>query len=156
MKVPCKEKKEWRESRKVSWGRHPCTLEERGQVWDVSNNGSDSAKFKVRPMLDFRELNTYEASHMESNGMDVCGETMWEWRQMVGADTIVDLKSAYCQLYVAEKLYQYELVRNKRNTYYFTRLSFGVNVAPKTMAAVLKTILSRARKNRESHNFVHW
>ena len=50
-------------------------------------------KNKVRPVLDFRELNKYVACHTK-DGIDICEEVMREWRRMERATKIVDLKSA--------------------------------------------------------------
>ena len=52
-------------------------------------------KNKVRPVLDFREMNDHVSCHTGGDAIDVCGETLRQWRQAAGASTIVDLKSAY-------------------------------------------------------------
>lgn len=100
-------------------------------------------KQKVRPVLDFRELNVHVACHTGGDVMDVCGETMREWRQIQKAATIVDLKSAYLQIHISQEFWKYQLVRYKGRTYCLTRLGFGLNSAPKIMAAILKTVLSK-------------
>ena len=73
-------------------------------------------KNKVRPVLDFRELDGYVMCHTGDDITDVCGKTLREWKQPRGASTIVDLKSAYLQIHVAEKLWRYQLVRYKGKT----------------------------------------
>ena len=107
-----------------------------------------ATKGKVRPVLDFRELNKYIKSYTGSDIIDVCDEKMRKWRQLAGGTAIVDLKSAYLQLYVAKRLWRYQLVRYKGRIYCLTRLGFGLNVAPKIMAAVLKTVLMKGDKTR--------
>ena len=37
-------------------------------------------KDKVRPVLDFRELNGHVMCHTGDDVTDVCGETLREWR----------------------------------------------------------------------------
>lgn len=57
--------------------------------------------------------------------------------------TIVDLKVAYLQIHLVRKLWKYQLVQFKGNTYFLTHLEFGLNVVPKVMA----TVLESARKD---------
>lgn len=102
-------------------------------------------KNKVRPVLDFRELNGYVMCHTGDDVTDVCGETLRKWRQMRGASTIVDLKSAYLQIHVAKKLWRYQLVKYNGRTYCLTRLGFGLNAAPKIMTSILKTVLGKRK-----------
>ena len=64
----------------------------------------------------------------------------------------MDLKSAYLQLYEAKELWQYQLVSYKGKTYCLTRLGFGLNVALKIMAAMLKTVLKKGSKTKEATN----
>ena len=108
-----------------------------------------ASKKKVRPMLDYRELNRFVACHTGSDIIDVCDEKMRKWRRLKGGIAIMDLKSTYLQLHVAKELWQYQLVSYKRKTYCLTRLGFGLNVAPKIMAAVLKTVLKQRSKTKE-------
>lgn len=53
--------------------------------------------------------------------------------------------AAYSQLYITEKLWWYQFVKYNGKIYSCTMLGFGHNVAPKIMAAVLKTVV---RKNK--------
>lgn len=103
-------------------------------------------KNKVRPVLDFRELNEYVDSHTGDGAVDVCSETLRNWRRMNGAATIIDLKSAYLQIRVAESLWKYQLVRYKGKTYCLTRLGFGLNAAPRIMTVLLKTVLGKDKR----------
>ena len=70
----------------------------------------------------------------------------------MGTNTIIDLKLGYLQLHVAEKQWQYQLVKYKGTTYCLTRLGFGMNVAPKIMSAVLKIVLKQEEKIEKATN----
>ena len=102
-------------------------------------------KNKVRPVLDFRELNEYIVSNPGADAA-ACNETLREWRKKVGPLKLVDLKSAYLQLHVDRSLWPYQRVRYNGTFYYLTRLGFGLNVAPKIMTKVLKRVLSYDEK----------
>ena len=56
-------------------------------------------KKKVRPVLDFQDLNKYVACRTR-NGIDVCKEVMRKWKRMERATKIM----AYLQIHVAKKL----------------------------------------------------
>lgn len=101
-------------------------------------------KKKVRPVLDFRELNKYVNCHTGDDVIDVCTETLREWRQETGAATIVDLKAAYLQIRISKELWRYQLVNYKGKTFCLTRLGFGLNCAPRIMSKVLKHVLSKS------------
>ncbi|GAB1600005.1 hypothetical protein Ahia01_000278000, partial [Argonauta hians] len=94
--------------------------------------------------------NDHVMCHTGGDVVDVCGETLRAWRRVSDRASIVDLKSAYLQLHVAEDLWPYQLVRYKGVTYCLTRLGFGLNSAPKIMARVLKTVLSMDQGIREA------
>ena len=64
-------------------------------------------KDKVRPVLDFRELNEHVSNHPGTDAA-VCSETLRRWRRIPGRLKIVDLKSAYLQVHVTEGLWQYQ------------------------------------------------
>ena len=109
-----------------------------------------ATKKKVRPVLDYRELNHFVACHAGSDIIDMCDEKMKKWRRLEGGTAIVDLRSAYLQLYVAKEQWQYQLVSYKGKTYCPTRSGFGFNVVPKIMVAVLKTVLKKGSKTKEA------
>ena len=111
-----------------------------------------ATKKKIRLVLDFRVLNRFVACHTGRDIIDMCNEKMRKWRWLEGGTAIVDLKSAYLQLHVAKELWQYQLVCYKGKTYCVTRLGFGLNVAPKIMSAVLKTVLKKGSKTKEATN----
>ena len=99
-------------------------------------------KKKVRPVLDFRELNKYVVCHT-GDGINVCEEVMREWKRMEWATKIVNLKSVYLQIHVDKKLWQYQLVEYIGQIYCMTRLGFGLSSMPKIMTAVLKMVLTK-------------
>lgn len=102
-------------------------------------------KHKVRLVLDFREVNTYISCHMGR-------ETMREWRQTIGAATIVDPKLAYLQLHVTEKLWQYQLVRYKKFTYYY--IGVWVERCTKYHGGCAQDCTEAGGDNRASHKLL--
>ena len=109
-----------------------------------------ATKKKVRPVLDFHELNLFVVCHTGRDIIDMYNEKMRKWRWLEIGTVIVDLTSAYLQLHVAKELWQHQLVSYKGKTYCLTRLGFRLNVAPKIMTAVLKTVLKKGSKAKEA------
>lgn len=97
-------------------------------------------KNKVRPVLDYRELNVAVQSHTANS--DVCPDTLRRWRLMGDHLAIVDLKNAYLQLRVRRDLQEYQIVCIKGQYYRLTRLGFGLSSAPKIMTAIVRYILN--------------
>lgn len=98
-------------------------------------------KNKVRPVMDFRELN----SHVDAltGDADVCSERLREWRRC-GADcSVLDLRDAYMQIGVHESLWPYQTVIFQNRRYCMTRLGFGLSVAPAVMKTVLQKVLDQ-------------
>lgn len=85
-------------------------------------------KAKVRPVMDFRELNTHVDAFTAS--ADVCADKLREWRRQRTNVTVIDLRKAYPVIF-----------RGWR--YCLTRLGFGLSVAPSIMKAVLAKVLSQ-------------
>ena len=104
-------------------------------------------KDKVRPVLDFRELNEHVSSHPGTDAA-VCCDTLRKWRRMPGPLKIVDLKSAYLQVRVNEGLWQYQQVIYKGRRYHLTRLGFGLNIAPKIMSKIVQLVLAQDERVR--------
>ena len=119
----------------------PCANSEKGGVLPLMAV-VQSTKGKVRPVLDFRELNEHVSSHP---GVDaaVCSETLRRWRRMPGATKIVDLKSAYLQVRVDRELWRHQQVSYNGRRYMLTRLGFGLNCAPKIMSTIVKLVLAQ-------------
>ena len=107
-------------------------------------------KGKVRPVLDFRELNAHVECHTGDEITDICGERLREWRQVEGEAELVDLKAAYLQIKVSRELWKYQLVKYKGKMYCLTRLGFGLNSAPRIMSKILKTVLRADQKVGEA------
>lgn len=97
-------------------------------------------KEKVRPVLDYRELNQYVSSHTGTS--DVCGEKLRKWRCMGKNVKMIDLRKAYLQIHLSKKLWKFQVVKFHGMTYCLTRLGFGLNVAPKIMSAIVNKVLS--------------
>ncbi|XP_076049741.1 uncharacterized protein LOC143030477 [Oratosquilla oratoria] len=100
-------------------------------------------KSKIRPVLDFRELNQFVKCHTGDDFVDVCSETLRRWRRMREASTVVDLRAVYLQIHVTKKLWKYQLVKYKGRTYCLTRLGFGLSSAPRIMTRILKKRLEK-------------
>ena len=99
-------------------------------------------KDKVRPVMDYRELNAFVESHTGDEEIAVCAEKVRSWRQLQGDLKLVDLKNAYLQIHVSKDLWQYQVVRFQGVTYALTRLGFGLTSAPRIMSMILKRVLS--------------
>ncbi|XP_067931095.1 uncharacterized protein [Watersipora subatra] len=83
-------------------------------------------KDKVRPVMDYRELNAF----------------VEKWRQLQGELKVLDLKSAYLQIHISKDLWKYQVVRYKGVHYALIRLGFGLSCAPRIMTSILKKVLS--------------
>ena len=96
---------------------------------------------KVRPVLDYRELNRYIAAHTAD--ADVCGEQLRRWRRHGSRVAVVDLKKAYLQLRLDRRLWPYQTVEIRGLRYCLTRVGFGLNIGPLVMKAVVRAILEQ-------------
>ena len=96
---------------------------------------------KVRPVLDYRELNSHITAHTAD--ADVCAEQLRRWRRRGNNVAIVDLRKAYLQLHVDPRLWPYQTVKIGGTRYCLTRLGFGLSVAPEVMRSVVQTILQQ-------------
>ena len=97
---------------------------------------------KVRPVMDYRELNR----HVQSRpGQDtaVCQEKIREWRRQGTVASLLDLRKAYLQVHVSKKLQRFQTVRYKGQLYVMTRMGFGLNVAPKVMSRIIGAVLAQ-------------
>lgn len=99
-------------------------------------------KDKVRPVMDYRELNNFVESHTGDEQTAVCADKVRRWRQLRGELKVVDLKSAYLQIHVSTDLWQYQVVRYNGVHYALTRLGFGLSCAPRVMTMILGKVLS--------------
>ena len=96
-------------------------------------------KDKVRPVLDYRELNQFVHSHTADS--DVCPDTLRKRRLMGDRLGVVDLKDAYLQLHVKRELQEFQVVCISGQYYRLTRVGFGLTSAPKIMSAIVRHIL---------------
>lgn len=101
-------------------------------------------KGKVRPVLDYRELNGYVESHPGAD-VAVCDEAMRRWRRKCSALKIIDLKSAYLQICIDASMWRFQRVQYAGRTFTLTRLGFGLNCAPKIMSAIVRCVLRKDR-----------
>ena len=118
--------------------------------WKGDDNGvlplmavDQPTKGKVRPVLDYRELNKHVSCHTGDEVIDVCADKLREWRQVEGETELVDLKAAYLQIRVTEDLWKHQLVRFKGKLFCLTRLGFGLSAAPRIMSKILKCVLKK-------------
>ena len=103
-------------------------------------------KGKVRPVLDYRELNDFVECHTGED-IVVCDETLRKWRRLHGGLKLVDLKCAYLQIHVDKSLWPYQLVQYKGKTYCLTRHGFGLNCAPRILMRILREVLASSYKS---------
>ena len=116
-------------------------------------------KDKVRPVMDYRELNDYVECHTGNDMVAVCGEKIRKWRKLKGELKVVDLKSAYLQIHIAKDLWKYQVVKYKGVPYALTRLGFGLSCAPRIMTAILGKVLSlddRVRRELTTILMIWW
>ena len=96
---------------------------------------------KVRPVLDYRELNGYVTAHTAD--ADVCADQLRKWRRHGAHVAVVDLRKAYLQLRLDRRLWPYQTVVVRGRRFCLTRLGFGLNIAPLVMKAVVRAVLSQ-------------
>ncbi|KFD62362.1 hypothetical protein M514_25485 [Trichuris suis] len=98
-------------------------------------------KEKVRPVMDFRELNAFIETFTAD--ADVCAQRLREWRRQGPNVSVIDLKAAYLQIHVEKSLWPFQTVTFDGRRFCLTRLGFGLNVAPLVMKAVLNCVLAK-------------
>ena len=98
-------------------------------------------KDKVRPVMDFRELN----SHVDvfTANADVCADKIREWPRLGTNVAFVNLCIAYLQIRVHESLWSYPTVIFRGQSYCLARLVFGSNVAPSVMKSLLTAMMTQ-------------
>ena len=98
-------------------------------------------KSKVRPMMDFRQLNCYV--DVFTANADVCAAKLRKWRQKGSNVSLLELKRAYLQVRVQKTLWPFQTVKIGRHRYCLTRSGFGLNVAHLLMKAIVSAVLSQ-------------
>jgi len=106
------------------------------------------SKNKVRPVMDYRELNKHVDAFTAN--ADVCAAKLREWRQQGSNVALLDLKRAYLQIHVHESLWAFQTVIVKGKRYCLTRLGFGLNVAPLIMKAIVNAVLTQEEPMRKA------
>ena len=92
-------------------------------------------KQKVRPVLDFRELNDHV--DLFTACADICTKKLREWRRAGSNVSMLDLRKAYLQVRVHQSLWSYQTVLFKGQRYCLTHMGFGLNVAPSIMLTIV-------------------
>ena len=105
-------------------------------------------KQKVRPVMDYRELNEHIEAYTAD--ADVCAEKLRTWRRMGVEVAALDLKSAYLQIHVKKELWSYQTVVFQGKRWALSRLGFGISVAPLLMKAIVNRVLSLDPSVREA------
>ncbi|KAF0312702.1 hypothetical protein FJT64_016573 [Amphibalanus amphitrite] len=98
-------------------------------------------KEKVRPVLDYRELNSHLNAHTAE--ADVCADQLRKWRRHGRNVAVVDLKKAYLQIHLDESLWPYQTVEIRGQRFYLGRLGFGLSLGPLVMKAVVSAVLAQ-------------
>ena len=101
-------------------------------------------KQKVRPVLDYQELN----DHVDpfTARADICTEKLREWRRAGSNVSLLNLRKAYLQVRVHQSLWSYQTVLFKGRRYCLTRMGFGCNVAPSIMQTIVNAILTKDKR----------
>ena len=66
-------------------------------------------KNKVRPVMDFRELNEFVECHLGTHAA-ACDKTVRRWRHMREPLKVLDLKSAYLKIHIDSSLWPFQQV----------------------------------------------
>ena len=98
-------------------------------------------KQKVRPVLNYRELNDHVDPFMAC--ADICTEKLREWWRAGSNVSVLDLRKAYFQVRVHQSLWSYQTVLFKGRRYCLTRMGFDLNVAPSIMQTIVDAILTK-------------
>ena len=98
-------------------------------------------KQKVCPVLDYRELNGFVDAFTAN--AEVCAQKLREWRRQGVKVSLLDLQNAYLQIHVDKALWPFQKVIFRGQRFCFTRLRFGLNVAPPIMKFVIDAIVSQ-------------
>ncbi len=91
--------------------------------------------------MDYHELNKHVNAYTAN--VDMCAQTMREWRQQGPKAAIVDLRWAYLQIHIDKSLWPFQMVKIKGQGYCLPCLGFGRNVAPQIMQSVVKAVIGK-------------
>ena len=96
-------------------------------------------KQKVRPVLDYRELNGFVDAFTAN--AEVCAQKLREWRRQGVNVSLLDLRNAYIQIHVDKALWPFQTVIFMDQRFCLTQLGFGLNVTPLIMKSVIDAIV---------------
>ena len=97
-------------------------------------------KSKVRPVLDFLELNEYVDAFTAH--ADVCVQKLRGWRKKGSNVSVLDPRKVYLQVRVHKSLWSYLTVILEGKRYCLSCVGFGLNVALFIMRAIVEATLS--------------
>ena len=108
-------------------------------IFSVRQEMGDSCK--VRPVFDFRVLNSRIQSH-PGGATPPCADRLRDWRQRGSSCAVLDLRKAYLEVHVDRSLWAHQAVRWKGRVYLLTRLGFGLASAPKIMTSIVEAVIA--------------
>ena len=98
-------------------------------------------KQKVRPLLDYWELNGFVDAFTAN--VEVCAQKLREWPWPGVNVSLLDLRNAYLQIHVNKALWPFQTVIFRGQHFCLMQLGFGLNVAPLIMKSVIDAIVSQ-------------
>ena len=98
-------------------------------------------KQKVRPVLDYRELNSFVDAFTAN--AEVCMQKLREWQRQGVNVLLLDLQNAYLQIHVDKALWPFQTVIFRGQRFCLTQLGFGLNVVPLIMKFVIDAVVSQ-------------
>ena len=98
-------------------------------------------KQKVRPVLNYRELNGF-VDVLTANA-EVYAQKLREWRQQGVNVSLLNLQNAYLQIHVDKALWPFQTIIFRGQRFCLTQLGFELNVAPLIMKSVIDAIVSQ-------------
>ena len=98
-------------------------------------------KQKVRPVMDYWELNKYVDAHTAN--VDVYEQKLREWRQKGSKVAVLDLCQANLQVHVDKSLWPFQTFKIKGQRYCLTCLGFRLNVAPIIMRSIINMVMAQ-------------
>lgn len=97
-------------------------------------------KQKVRPILDFRELNSY--LNLQTADADVSWERIRGWCRCGQKVALIDLHKGYLQIHVHPSFWSHQTGVFHEKRYCLTMFGFCFNIAPIVLKKVLSRVLS--------------
>ena len=98
-------------------------------------------KSKMRLVIDYFELKKCIEAY--TTDADVSANKLGEWRQKRSNESLLDLRKALLHMQAEETLWLFHTMVFRGKRYYLTRQSFGLNVVPLIMKAIVSLVLSQ-------------